>query len=301
MARGTSKSILERKAPPTFDVAIEIHDPKTWIIHDNIQDSVDRILQGQSFPTQKRAILPEYNNFIDCKILYNKKETDGIQENFSKQTNNDKKTKNNYLLNRSNNSGATKTKKLIKRNNANLQNELDQEFTFIYIYGINNQDLKSLIKTLRLPIIITKELQYADAVLALANLVKNNRKLKQMSHSKKITIHTIQSNSLLQIAKALRLLAKKNSMVPLIPEKNKTAIETILSKEFVTPLEETRLAIEEIVLEKNIVVDLFPRPNAIRKQQHELITHYHLTGVTVGEDKNRRLRIFPNNIQPSLN
>merc|ERR1712196_542892 len=39
--RGSSKSILERKAPPTFDVAIEIHDPKTWIIHENIQQSVD--------------------------------------------------------------------------------------------------------------------------------------------------------------------------------------------------------------------------------------------------------------------
>ena len=82
---------------------------------------------------------------------------------------------------------------------------------------------------MRLPIIITKELQYADAVLALANLVKNNRKLKQMSHSKKITIHTIQSNSLLQIAKALRLLAKKEfDGSALIPEKNKAAIENIL-------------------------------------------------------------------------
>ena len=67
--------------------------------------------------------------------------------------------------------------------------------------------------------IITKELQYADAVLALANLVKNNRKLKQISHSKKITIHTIQKNSLLSIAKALRLLAKSKIMV--IPAKEK--------------------------------------------------------------------------------
>ena len=55
----------------------------------------------------------------------------------------------------------------------------------MYVYGVNNQELKSLIKTLKLPIIITKEIQYADAILALANLVKNNRKLKQISHSKK--------------------------------------------------------------------------------------------------------------------
>ena len=290
--RGSSKSILERKAPPTFDVAIEIHDPKTWIIHENIQQSVDLLLQGQRLPTQKRVLLETSNSFIDCKIVYTQTESETTQDSYTRRSNNEKKNKEGYLLNRFNQS-KVKPKKMLKSDGV-LKNELKQKFTFIYIYGINNQDVKSLIKTLRLPIIITKELQYADAVLALANLVKNNRKLKQISHSKKITIHTIQSNSLLHIAKALRLLAKKNSMVPLIPEKNKAAIENILSKEFLTPLEETRLVIEELVLEKNIAVDLFPRPNAIRKQQHDLINHYHLTGVTVGKDKNRRLRIFPN-------
>ena len=296
--RGSSKSILERKAPPTFDVAIEIHDPKTWIIHENIQQSVDLLLQGQRLPTQKRVLLETSNSFIDCKIVYTQTESETTQESYTRRPNSEKKNKEGYLLNRFNQS-KVKPKKMLKSDGV-LKNELKQKFTFIYIYGINNQDVKSLIKTLRLPIIITKELQYADAVLALANLVKNNRKLKQISHSKKITIHTIQSNSLLHIAKALRLLAKKNSMVPLIPEKNKAAIENILSKEFLTPLEETRLVIEELVLEKNIAVDLFPRPNAIRKQQHDLINHYHLTGVTVGKDKNRRLRIFPNSNKSTM-
>ena len=151
-----------------------------------------------------------------------------------------------------------------------------------------------MIKTLKLPIIITKEIQYADAILALANLIKNNRKLKQISHSRKITIHTIQSNSLLQIAKVLRLLAKKNSS-PVVKKKDfDTKITAIISREFLTPLEEARLAIEEIVITKNVAVDLFPRPNLIRKQQYELIHHYHLAGITVGKEKNKRLRILPN-------
>ena len=68
----------------------------------------------------------------------------------------------------------------------------------------------------------------------------------------------------------------------------------IVGKEFLTPLEEARLAIEEIVITKNIIVDLFPRSSTIRKQQHELIAHYQLKGVTVGNDQNQRVRIFPN-------
>ena len=169
--RGSSKSILERKAPPTFEVAIEIHDPTTWVIHDNIEESVDLLLQGKSLPLQRRSLIRNNNNLIDCRIFYNTKDSDTTQENLVKRSNSEKGYKNDYLLNRLPQSEKSKTKKQIK-SNGHLKNELKQKFTFIYIYGINNQDIKSLIKTLQLPILITKEIQYADAILALSNLEK---------------------------------------------------------------------------------------------------------------------------------
>ena len=291
--RGSSKSILERKAPLTFEVAIEIHDPQTWVIHENIEQSVDLLLQGQSLPVQRRSLIQDYNNLIDCKIIYNQKEVDMNNDISLKRFSSDKKQKKNYLLNRLPQSEKLKTKKLVK-NNGSLKTELKEKFTFLYIYGINNQDVKSLIKTLGIPVIITKEIQYADAILALANLVKNNRKLKQISHSKKITIHTIQSNNLLQIAKALRLLAKRKELTPIKTNTNNKQLANLISQEFLTPLEETRLAIEEIVIAKSIPVDLVPRTSRIRKQQHELVTHYQLKGVSVGKEQNRRIRILPN-------
>ena len=293
--RGSSKSILERKAPPTFEVAIEIHDPQTWVIHDNIEQSVDLLLQGKNLPIQRRSLNKGGENYIDCKIVYSQDESNSINDNSYKRSNGEKSQKNNHLLSRTTQDEKPKNKAKQKSGKFSdiVKDSKKQDFTFLYVYGINNQDLKSLIKTLKLPIIITKEIQYADAILALANLVKNNRKLKQISHSKKIVIHTIQSNSLLQIAKALRLLAKKNSLVPIDKKENNTKLAEIISREFLTPLEETRLAIEEIVITNNIAVDLFPRTSLIRKQQHELISHYQLTGVSVGEDENRRVRIFP--------
>ena len=291
--RGSSKSILERKAPPTFEVAIEIHDPQTWVIHENIEQSVDLLLQGQSLPVQRRSLIQNYNNLIDCKIIYNQKEVDINNDASLKRFAPEKKQKNNYLLNRLPESDKLKTKRVVKTN-GNLKTELKEKFTFLYIYGINTQDVKSLIKTLGIPVIITKEIQYADAILALANLVKNNRKLKQIAHSKKITIHTIQSNNLLQIAKALRLLAKRKEVIPIKPTTNTKKFADLISQEFLTPLEETRLAIEEVVIAKNIPIDLIPRTSRIRKQQHELVTHYQLKGVSVGKEQNRRIRILPN-------
>lgn len=44
--RGTQKTVLERKAPPTFDVLIEIQDKNTLVIHDNLGDVVDMTLRG---------------------------------------------------------------------------------------------------------------------------------------------------------------------------------------------------------------------------------------------------------------
>ena len=289
--RGSSKSILERKAPPTFEVGIEIHDPQTWVIHENIEQSVDLLLQGQSLPVQKRTVVQNDNNLVDCKIVYNQKEAEVEVDTYRKRGS-EKKQKNSYLLNRLPQTTKEKPKKLLKTNGT-LKNELKEKFIFLYLYGLNTQDIKSLIKTLELPVIITKEIQYADAILALTNLVKNNRKLKQISHSKKITIHSIQKNSLLSIAKVLRVIAKSKISKPQQEKLEKAKVTRILSEEFITPLEETRLAIEELVLVKKIPIDLMPQTSRIRKQQHELITHYQLQGVTVGKNKSKRLRIFP--------
>ena len=292
--RGSSKSILERKAPPTFEVAVEIHDAKTWVIHENIEQSVDLLLQGQPLPLQERKLNSTGNNIIQCDVIPNKKDSRTIPDGYY-ATAEEKKQKNTYVLDKLNRNEDWKTKKN-STNKFQLKKKLGSDFVFLYIYGVNNQDLKSLIKTLKLPIIITKEIQSADAILALSNLLKSNKKLRQISHSKKITIHTIQSNSLLQIAKALRLLVKSTPTVSKPNAKSKPSqkkVSKIITKELLTPLEETRLVIEEVIIPQKTTIDLLPRSSSIRKLQHELIRHYQLSGISVGKEPNRRLRIYP--------
>jgi stage III sporulation protein SpoIIIAA len=296
--RGSSKSILERKAPPTFDVAIEIHDPKTWIIHESIENSIDLLLQGKSPLLQQRNLNNVGNNIINCKIKKNKNENLASNDDFILSRNNiEKKNRNSYLLNRFSKPEENNKGKKIDQSSLSKKKDNESGFIYIYLYGINNQDIKSLIKTLKLPLILTKEVQYADAILALGNLVKSNKKLRQISHSKKISIHTIQSNSLLQIAKALRQLVKKTRPTitpsPVKVMKDNKKVEKIIKKELITPLEEARLAMEEIVIPQKITIDLLPRNKSIRKLQHELISHYLLRGKSIGIEPNRRLRLYP--------
>ncbi len=57
--RGTQKSVLERKAPPTFDVMVEILDRDQVALHVNVAETVDAILRGQQMPAEIRTRLKD--------------------------------------------------------------------------------------------------------------------------------------------------------------------------------------------------------------------------------------------------
>jgi stage III sporulation protein SpoIIIAA len=54
--RGTQKSVLERKAPPTFDVLIEILDRQRMAIHHDVGAAVDALLRGRVIPPEVRSL-----------------------------------------------------------------------------------------------------------------------------------------------------------------------------------------------------------------------------------------------------
>jgi stage III sporulation protein SpoIIIAA len=73
--RGTQKSVLERKAPPTFDVLVEIRDRDRVAVHLNVADTVDAILRGQQFTTQIR-----YRNERGEIEVYEEQESESTEE-----------------------------------------------------------------------------------------------------------------------------------------------------------------------------------------------------------------------------
>jgi stage III sporulation protein SpoIIIAA len=59
--RGTQKSILERGAPPTFDIVVEIQDRDRVAIHPDVGQAVDDLLRGQLPPPEIRWLDEEGN------------------------------------------------------------------------------------------------------------------------------------------------------------------------------------------------------------------------------------------------
>ena len=52
--RRTQKSVLERKAPPTFDVVVEIIDRDRVTVHTDVADTVDGLLRGEPLAPELR-------------------------------------------------------------------------------------------------------------------------------------------------------------------------------------------------------------------------------------------------------
>ncbi len=53
--RGTQKTVLERRAPPTFDVLVEIQQRDRLAVHMDIAASVDSLLRGYPLPPEIRS------------------------------------------------------------------------------------------------------------------------------------------------------------------------------------------------------------------------------------------------------
>ena len=77
--RGTQKSILERKAPPAFNIAIEIQNPERLVIHHDVSDAVDQLLRGVFLCPEIRSIDTNGN----VNISYT-----SVNNNFYNQTQN---------------------------------------------------------------------------------------------------------------------------------------------------------------------------------------------------------------------
>ena len=52
--RGTQKTVLERKAPPTFDVLVEMQERQRVAVHRDVAETVDAVLRGQPVAVEVR-------------------------------------------------------------------------------------------------------------------------------------------------------------------------------------------------------------------------------------------------------
>jgi stage III sporulation protein SpoIIIAA len=308
--RSSQKTVLERKAPPTFEIAVEMHERHRWVVHDSVAEMVDTLLRGRQPTTQIRTV----NEAGQVSIV---RELPEIAKNGLMPAPNVPPANGGWRS-----SGrmapmpatlATNASQATLEADLGFAQLLDQNWDsdeasyasgtsvgkngeelplHVYPYGIGRDELEQVIEVLNLPVVLTKDMGSADAVLALRTHIKNHSKLRQISKVRQVPIYSVKSGTIPQITRTLRRMLHMDD--PGIPEADDLRLFAQNgSDDEIEALEEARLAVEQIVVPKGQPVELLPRSNAVRKMQHELVEHYHLKSASFGDEPNRRLRIFP--------
>nr|YP_009295756.1 hypothetical protein Schim_010 [Schimmelmannia schousboei]AOM64691.1 hypothetical protein Schim_010 [Schimmelmannia schousboei] len=293
--RGSQKSILERKASPAFQIAIEIRERNSWIVHENVDETVDQILQSSLLFMQRRRF---NNNYIciECESSY-PQDFSSHSNIFNLNLNTKSKNIKSLSSNTSANFFSSNSDKIHSRIeyksdiHLNLSNHMSVEnkYILLYAYSLNIQQVEAAIKTFQFPISLTREIIKADIILALRSNVKQHTKLRQIAKAKQITIYTIQSCTISNITRALKQMLNFDKGYFIDWQQlceNKKDIE-------INALIETRIAIEKIVLLRKQSIELLPQLAYLRKLQRIVIDAYNMKARSFGEEPNRRLRIYP--------
>lgn len=308
--RGSQKTVLERKAPPTFEIAIEMLERERWVVHESTADTVDTLLRGRQPSLQVRTVNEAGEVKITRELPVNPISSHQSQSTPTWKPNGwrasgqmtpvsaakpevlPEKQSFEQLLDASFQKGG------FKRDFAFAEDEFmagpngEDLPLHIYPYGISRHQLDQVIQVLKLPVVLTKDLDGADAVLALRSHVKNHSKLRQISKARHIPIHTIKASTVAEITHGLqRMLHIDVGEVLDVPDLRLFTKKG--SDDEIEALEEARLAVEQIVIPKGQPVELLPRSATVRKMQHELVEHYRLRSSSFGDEPNRRLRIYP--------
>lgn len=319
--RRSQKTVLERKAPPTFEIAVEMLERQRWVVHERVAETVDSLLRGNKPNPQVRTV-SETGKVVITHALSTASGEQGRTAPMENIASNSqtvpfpgakgwrasgqmRPVQNQPLLSDAQMFEQMLDESALGQDDFFGRTVPDQTFDLtsahgpngedwplhVYPYGISRHQLEQVIRTLKLPVVLIKDIDSADVVLALRSHVKNHSKLKQMAKSRQVPLHTLKSNTVPQIVRALKRLLDMDDMTAASVDLNLFSASG--TDDEIEALEEARLAVEQIVIPKGQPVELLPRSGKVRKMQHELVEHYRLKSNSFGEEPNRRLRIYP--------
>ncbi|HZT96331.1 MAG TPA: R3H domain-containing nucleic acid-binding protein [Chloroflexota bacterium] len=167
--RGTQKTVLERKAPPTFNVVVEISDWSHVTVHRNVAETVDALLRGM--PVRNEIRTRTEAGEISITEQQHQEEVEELEE------------------------------EPYARPRAGYTADSLRLFPF----GISRSRLEQAIRELRLAgtVSITNRVDDADLVMTLKNYYRRKAPVVRDAEAQNIPIYVLKNNTISQMQSAL--------------------------------------------------------------------------------------------------
>lgn len=265
--RGTQKTVLERRSPPTFDILVELQTRDKMAVHEDIAAAVDSMLRTNSPTVEVRYRDQDGNiNKENQKVTLDPRmanQPDRPQQQVRMVRGNK------YSTSENQNSARVKEQ---------FETRTDLQKMKVYAYGVARNRLHQAAKRLNVPMEVVDDFGQADAVVTLKNYYRRRPKVITDAERRGMPIYVLRANTVSQMENFLtdvyRLEEGDSDNSP-----------------FEVAVFEAEQAIMKIRSGEEMVI-LEPQAQDIRKQQHNIAQREHVFSKSYGKSNNRHVRYF---------
>ncbi len=291
--RGTQKTVLERKAPPTFDVLVEIQGWDQVAVYSDVAEAIDMLLRGGEYHPELRA----KGEDGQVKISAAPPRMLPTDSPFGQR----RGGKNN--ANHANQNGRSKgaIKHALPPDPSSLQR--------IFPFGINRNRLEHAIEHLHVPAVVVRDMQEATLVMTLKNYYRRSSQRLRQAESQGVPVYVLRNNTVTQMERQLATIFQLDleQEPPFVEEGLPRELDGFVPKDgyeenfegfeptessFNEVMLETELAISQLMHGERDVVEMAPQNSYVRRKQHQMAERYNLRSKSRGHEPYRRVRIY---------
>jgi energy-coupling factor transporter ATP-binding protein EcfA2 len=298
--RGTQKTVLERKAPPTFDVLIEIQDRQRVLVHRDVTTAVDSMLRGEPTEVEIRYRDKESEIRSDRQTVTvtspsitgrrtmtrggardsrNPRETRLVTPGSSR---NERPYRGDGGESYSGAPRVAEPERIITPgpiNGAAATNGSangSARVIKVFPYGVARNRLYQAGKQLGVKVVIVETVAEADVLVTLKSYFRKRRRMISDAESNGVSVYVLRANTVSQMERFLI---------------EALGLEVAPSDPFETAVAEAQRAIA-LVQSGEQSVDLNPVGAAVRRYQHQLVRQANLVSHSYGREPYRHVRVF---------
>jgi hypothetical protein len=276
--RGTQKTVLERRSPPTFDVLIEIQNRDRFAVHVDIMGSVDALLRGFPLPPELRTRDDQGKIQIEKTAPVSTSRLDA-KESKTTTRRGRQPVDQPQGMPASPMGGMSAPEMPVPTPQRLEQRRGALQTIKVYPHGVARNRLMQAAKRLGVPAVVVKDVSEANALVTLKTYYRDRQQTIVDAEHRGMPIYVLRANTVSQMEQFLSDLFNLSSQ------------DQSVSSEMSDVKTQTQQAIAA-VLNGERWVDLPPGPSLVRRLQHEMARSAELVSHSYGKEPRRHVRIF---------
>ncbi len=295
--RGTQKTVLERKAPPTFDVVVEIQSWEQVAVHDGVANVVDQWLRGFPIVPEIRALeesgavnrqqgAPRPNTAPPAPWTQDLGRPGGGSRGFDgrRQGRYGERRRDNFADGYANGYPEAAAGGDSSAEDSSAR-RLEAQ---VFLFGVSRDKLEAAQAEMGLSLSIVNELRRASLVLTTKTHYRRGAQLVKSAEATGTPVYVLRKNTQPQVGDFLRTLAREQG----VELRGGRQRDEVAARETIDQAMSEAEAAAKRVLGGEFSVQLNPQRAYVRRLQHLLAQRFNLASTSKGREPERSVLFY---------